>query len=78
MLLWTPWPLPQPEVVNYAVGLDLLDSCEQAVLIATHGCSGDLPVRLDANSSSSSSSSVRASASLLLGSYGVLLRRKEA
>jgi hypothetical protein len=45
LLLWTPWPLPQPEVVNYAVGLDLLDSREEAVLIATHGCSGDLPVR---------------------------------
>ncbi|KAF6260429.1 hypothetical protein COO60DRAFT_1700303 [Scenedesmus sp. NREL 46B-D3] len=43
LLLWTPWPLPQPEVVNYAVGLDLLDSREQAVLIATHGCTGELP-----------------------------------
>ncbi|WIA09921.1 hypothetical protein OEZ85_010135 [Tetradesmus obliquus] len=43
LLLWTPWPLPQPEVVNYAVGLDLLDSREEAVLIATHGCSGELP-----------------------------------
>jgi hypothetical protein len=43
LLLWTPWPLPQPEVVNYAVGLDLLDSDQEAVLIATHGCTGELP-----------------------------------
>eukprot|EP00882_Tetradesmus_deserticola_P008837 GHRQ01009321.1.p1 GENE.GHRQ01009321.1~~GHRQ01009321.1.p1 ORF type:complete len:198 (+),score=76.45 GHRQ01009321.1:13-606(+) len=43
MLLWTPWPLPQPEVLNYAVGLDLLGCREQAVLVATHSCTGQLP-----------------------------------
>lgn len=35
MLLWVPWPLFQPEVVNYAVGLDLLDTQHEAVFIGT-------------------------------------------
>eukprot|EP00775_Hariotina_reticulata_P012733 gene12733-12863_t len=35
LLMWVPWPLPSPEVVNYAVGVDMLDTRHECVLIAT-------------------------------------------
>lgn len=44
MLLWTPWPLPAPEVVNYALGVDLLDSAHGCVLLATRAAPAQLPV----------------------------------
>jgi len=41
-LMWTPWPLPMPEVVNYCYGLDMLDLKEKCVLLQTS--STELPV----------------------------------
>lgn len=43
MLCWTPWPLPAPELVNYGIGIDLLDAQAGCVLVATKGQT-DLPV----------------------------------
>eukprot|EP00878_Enallax_costatus_P014374 GHUV01015034.1.p1 GENE.GHUV01015034.1~~GHUV01015034.1.p1 ORF type:complete len:383 (+),score=100.58 GHUV01015034.1:321-1469(+) len=37
MLCWTPWPLPGPEIVNYGIGIDLLDTQAGCVLVATKG-----------------------------------------
>lgn len=44
MLCWTPWPLPGPEIVNYGMGVDLLDTKAGCMLIATKGQT-ELPVR---------------------------------
>lgn len=35
LLMWVPWPLPAPEIVNYAVGVDMLDTEHECVLVAT-------------------------------------------
>ena len=35
LLMWVPWPLPAPEIVNYAVGVDMLDTEHECVLIAS-------------------------------------------
>ncbi len=42
LLLWCPWPLPQPEIVAEAIGADLLDSSHGCVVIATHSCDPQL------------------------------------
>lgn len=36
LLNWCPWPLPCPEVLNYALGVDLLDTSAGCVLLATN------------------------------------------
>eukprot|EP00879_Flechtneria_rotunda_P012757 GHRR01013321.1.p1 GENE.GHRR01013321.1~~GHRR01013321.1.p1 ORF type:complete len:363 (+),score=102.08 GHRR01013321.1:695-1783(+) len=43
MLLWVPWPLFAPEIVNLAIGVDLLHTREECVLVATKYLSGELP-----------------------------------
>eukprot|EP00878_Enallax_costatus_P024985 GHUV01026699.1.p1 GENE.GHUV01026699.1~~GHUV01026699.1.p1 ORF type:complete len:492 (+),score=86.58 GHUV01026699.1:819-2294(+) len=36
ILSWCPWPLPCGEVLNYALGVDLLDTKDRCVLLATN------------------------------------------
>jgi hypothetical protein len=38
-----PWPLPQPEMVNYCFGADLLDLQQRCILF--HTSSAEAPVR---------------------------------